>query len=90
MNMAHLDPMPEAALLARARAAGLELRAQGGRLAALRRPVNWADPVARPCVGCFCSCCKGQRWWGDARGWRCWQCHPPDGARTGSIMDVQT
>ena len=58
--------------------------------AALRRPVSWADPAARPSPGAFCSCCKGKRWWGDARGWRCWQCHPPDGAPAGSVTEVRT
>ena len=109
------------ALLARARAAGLALRVEGGRLAlngpkppdellaalrasrddlirmlkieagqvspdpppvvrlpppsaptdaldgylraARQRPVSWADPTARPSQGCYCSCCRGQRWW---------------------------
>jgi hypothetical protein len=58
--------------------------------AALQRPVSWADAAARPSRGCFCSCCKGQRWWGDARGWRCWQCHPPDCVPVGSINEVRS
>ena len=140
--MAHAESIPEAALLSRARAAGLALRVEGGRLAvsgpkppdellaalrgarddlirvlkieagelspdptpvvplpapsapsdqlngylraALQRPVSWADPTARPSQECYCSCCRGQRWWCEReapKGWRCWQCHPPDGAR---------
>lgn len=58
--------------------------------AALQRPVSWADPAARPSPGAFCSCCKGNRWWGDAQGWRCWQCHPPDGLPAGSLTEVTT
>lgn len=65
----------------------------GLRQAALRRPVSWADPTARPSAGCFCSCCKGHRWWCEReapKGWRCWQCHPPDGAPVGSITEVRS
>lgn len=58
--------------------------------AALRRPVSWADPAARPSPGAFCSCCKGKRWWSDSKGWRCWQCHPPDGLPVGSVTEVRT
>jgi hypothetical protein len=58
--------------------------------AALQRPVSWADPAARPSPGAFCSCCKGNRWWGNAQGWRCWRCHPPDGLPTGSVTEVRT
>ena len=46
--------------------------------ATLQCPPSWSDPAALPPHGCFCSCCKGQRWWGDAHGWRCRACHPPD------------
>src|SRR4051794_24452856 len=120
MSMEHVEPIPVAALLARARAAGLALRVEGGQLAlngpkppdellaalrasrddlirtlkieaaqvspapppvrlpppsvphgardgylraARQRPVSWADPTARPSQGCYCSCCRGQRWW---------------------------
>ena len=58
--------------------------------AALQRPVSWADPAARPSPGAFCSCCKGNRWWGNAQGWRCWRCHPPDGLPVGSMTEVET
>jgi hypothetical protein len=149
--MAHVEPVPDLELLARARAAGLTLRIEGDhlalsgpkppddllaalregrdkviralrieageappepapvipiplpspppdaleglRLAALRRPVSWADATARPSAGCFCSCCKGQRWWCEReapKGWRCWQCHPPDGAPAGTITEVRS
>ena len=50
-------------------------------LAAHQRPPSWVDPSALPSPGCFCSCCHGQRWWRERempKGWRCWQCHPPD------------
>jgi hypothetical protein len=49
--------------------------------AAHQRPPSWVDPSALPSPGCFCSCCHGQRWWCERempKGWRCWQCHPPD------------
>jgi hypothetical protein len=61
--------------------------------AALQRPVSWSDPAARPSVGCFCSCCKGRRWWCEGRkpkGWRCWTCHPPDGATPDDVVEVRT
>src|SRR5262245_44060639 len=48
--------------------------------AAQRRPPSWADHTAVPPLGCFCSCCKGRRWWCEQeapRGWRCGSCHPP-------------
>jgi hypothetical protein len=54
------------------------IAAAGYMRAALQRPPSWANSAARPPSGCFCSCCKGRRWWGDAQGWRCWACHPPD------------
>jgi hypothetical protein len=49
--------------------------------AALQRPPSWADPTALPSRGCFCSCCKGRRWWREReapKGWRCSVCYPPD------------
>jgi hypothetical protein len=36
---------------------------EGYQQATLRRPPSWADPAGRPVRGCFCSCCKGRRWW---------------------------
>ena len=65
----------------------------GLRLAALRRPVSWADPAARPSQGCYCSCCRGQRWWCEReapKGWRCSTCHPPAGAKPGEVVEVRT
>lgn len=44
-------------------------------------PPSWSDSTALPAQGCFCSCCKGQRWWRERdapKGWRCWMCHPPN------------
>lgn len=58
--------------------------------AALLRPVSWTDAAAHPSIGCFCSCCKGRRWWGDERGWRCWQCHPPSGLTYVEFREVRT
>lgn len=57
------------------------------------RPVSWADAAARPSPGSWCRCCESGRWWrglGDGSGWRCWTCHPPDGAAPGSIEEVRT
>jgi hypothetical protein len=45
MNMAHVEPVPEAALLARARGAGLTLRVEDDRLA-LSGPKPSDDPLA--------------------------------------------
>src|ERR1700730_18588411 len=36
--------------------AGLHVAARG-------RPPSWADAASLPSRGCFCKCCKGQRWW---------------------------
>ena len=47
-------------------AAGLHVAARG-------RPPSWADPTGLPSHGCFCTCCKGQRWWRECeapKGWR--------------------
>jgi hypothetical protein len=61
--------------------------------AARRRPPSWADPTALPSRGCFCSCCKGQRWWREReapKGWRCWTCHPTDHLATGAMLELRT
>lgn len=58
--------------------------------AAMQRPVSWVNPAARPSPGAFCSCCKGNRWWGDTRGWRCWTCHPPSGLAESEFVEVRT
>jgi hypothetical protein len=61
--------------------------------AALQRPPSWADPTALPSRGCFCSCCKGQRWWCERevpRGWRCSVCYPPDHLPSISVMEMGT
>jgi len=58
--------------------------------ATLQRPVSWTDQAAHPEQGCFCSCCKGRRWWSDGRGWRCWACHPPDHLPKNAVTEVRT
>jgi hypothetical protein len=57
---------------------------------ALKRSPSWADQAARPSSGCSCSCCKGRRWWGDAHGWRCWACHPPDHLPPDAVTEVRS
>lgn len=66
---------------------------EGYRQAALRRPPSSADPAERPVHGCFCSCCKGRRWWCEREapnGWRCWACHPPDHLPAEAVMEIRT
>jgi len=61
--------------------------------AALQRPPSWSDPAALPSRGCFCSCCKGQRWWRERempKGWRCSTCYPPDHLPANAVMEVRT
>ena len=65
----------------------------GLRQAALQHPPSWADATARPSRGCWCSCCKGQRWWcevNEPKGWRCAQCHPPDHLDGENVRLIQT
>ena len=68
------------------------------RGSAMQRPPSWGDQASRPTAGCWCSCCRGRRWWaaavpvldgtGIGPGWCCAWCHPaPPGAAT---MEVQT
>ena len=65
--------------------------AVGGLLRASRcRPVSWADAAARPSPGSLCRNCEHSRWWGNASGWRCWTCHPPDGLALGTFEEVRT
>jgi hypothetical protein len=61
--------------------------------AALQRPPSWADPAALPQCGCFCSCCKDQRWWREreaTKGWRCSVCHPHDHLPADAVIEVTT
>ena len=61
--------------------------------ASLQRPPSWSDPVAVPSRGCFCSCCKGQRWWCEReapKGWRCSTCHPPSHLTPDAVTKVRT
>ena len=63
----------------------------GLRWAAMKRPPSWSDPAARPSPGCLCSCCGLGRWWTESanpRGWRCFTCHPPWGAKPGEVTEV--
>ena len=65
--------------------------ATGGLLRASNcRPVSWADPAAQPSPGSWCRNCEGSGWWGNASGWRCWTCHPPDGLAALDIEEVRT
>lgn len=62
-------------------------------VAARRRPPSWADPTALPSRGCFCTCCKGQRWWREReapKGWRCSICHPPDHLPPDAVTEIRT
>ena len=64
-----------------------------GFIASRRRSPSWADPTALPSPGCFCTCCKGQRWWCEReapKGWRCRTCHPPDHLPSGVVTEVRT
>lgn len=61
--------------------------------AAQQRPPSWTDSTALPSRGCFCSCCKGQRWWSERdapKGWRCCTCHPPNHLPSEQTEIVQT
>ncbi len=58
---------------------------------ALARPPSWPDPEAVPSSGCWCSCCRGSRWWREREkptGWRCWTCHPP--VHDAAVVEVRT
>jgi hypothetical protein len=68
-------------------------RMTGSLRAELQRPPSWADSTALPSRGCFCSCCKGQRWWCEReapKGWRCCTCHPPDHLPAEAVMEIRT
>jgi hypothetical protein len=59
----------------------------------LRRPPSWSGATTIPLRGCLCSCCGSRRWWREAhnaRGWRCWACHPPDHLPHNSVAHVRT
>ena len=61
--------------------------------AALQRPPSWADPTALPSRGCFCSCCKGRRWWREReapKGWRCSVYYPPDHLPSIAVAEMTT
>ena len=64
--------------------------ADGHLRAARQRPPSWSNAAALPSPGCFCSCCKGQRWWTDQSGWRCWTCHPPNHLSRGLVVEFRT
>ena len=75
-----------------AEAAVWEAELDGLRRAAMQKPPSWSDPAAVPSHGCWCSCCRGVRWWAetiDPKGWRCRTCHPPPGALD-AVREVQT
>ena len=98
-NLEPPDPAPPVSLLPEpgfdqgqddaahaALAAGLHVAARG-------RPPSWADPGAPPASGCFCTCCKGQRWWRECeapKGWRCSTCHPPDHLPPDAATEMRT
>ena len=65
----------------------------GLQAAALQRPPSWSDAAAMPSIGAWCSCCRGQRWWCEARdpkGWRCAQCHPPSHLPADAVREMRT
>ena len=77
--------------------AGIPRRYPGAVAGLLRasqcRPVSWTGAENRPPPGAWCRNCEYGRWWrglGDGSGWRCWPCHPPDGAAPGTIEEVRT
>lgn len=94
------EPMPPQPCLAEPSTTGWEQgdAAQAAMVAGLliasrRRPPSWADPTALPSRGCFCTCCKGRRWWCEReapKGWRCRTCHPPDHLPSGVVTEVRT
>jgi hypothetical protein len=64
-----------------------------GGPAGRRRPPAWSGAAALPSAGAWCSCCRGQRWWSEARdpkGWRCHACHPPTHLGANNVRDVRT
>lgn len=71
----------------------------GLRGSAKQRPPSWVDQSARPSPGCWCSCCRGRRWWapevpsldgtGPGAGWCCAWCHPPP-PTCGQLIEVTT
>jgi hypothetical protein len=64
----------------------------GLQTAALQRPPSWSEAAALPSAGAWCSCCRGQRWWCEAvapKGWRCWQCHPPDHLDAEAVREMR-
>jgi hypothetical protein len=66
---------------------------RGLRGAAMQRPPAWSDPAARPSPGCWCSSCRGRRWWREAhlaQGWRCATCHPAVHLPGGAILEMLT
>ena len=83
------EPLPEHARIDIRQAAMV----RGLLSVALQRPPSWAGPAALPSAGCFCSCCKGQRWWCEREppeGWRCWACHPPDHLLADEVREART
>ena len=91
---AAMPPSPEPDTPERARFDARQAAMVSGLLRAARqRPPSWADPSALPSPGCFCSCCKGQRWWCELeapKGWRCRTCHPPQHLLPDSVKEVRT
>jgi hypothetical protein len=90
-----IPPLPSLANLSaydRADAAQAELVA-GLHVAARGWPPSWADLATLPSRGCFCTCCKGQRWWRECeapKGWRCSTCHPPDHLPPDAVTEMRT
>ena len=74
-------PLPEPGTPERERwDAGHAQMVRGLLATARQRPPSWADSAAIPSLGCWCSCCRGQRWWTERerpKGWRCGTCHAP-------------
>ena len=87
-------PQPSLANLStQDRAARADALVVGLYVATRGRPPSWADPGALPASGCFCTCCKGQRWWRECeapKGWRCSTCHPPDHLPPDAVTEMRT
>jgi hypothetical protein len=53
-----------------------------------RGPVPLRCPLPAPGA----RACRGQQWWCEAvapKGWRCWQCHPPDHLDAEAVREMR-
>jgi|ERR1700722_275391 hypothetical protein len=69
----------------------LELSPQA--VATVRAARKWSYSADDPVQGDWCACCRGGRFWremGNAKGWRCSTCHPPDHLPPSAVIGVRT